>query len=384
MKLTHYAAALLIVAAATGCKEDAPEPVPVAPILKYIVMPSESNSIPGTDVSIEGRGFSPEDVFTCKSLDGEKDFTSEAVKADNYSVTIRVPQDACGNYRVSVTRNGLTTELAEKLYVAYVVNLTNVEVPSGIIKPGQTVTVRAKGIEDGDEIRLESSSYPTGTRMSVKGTYGDNALTFTVPATAYGVNSLTLVRGRRVGTLGNISVGVDLFSKTAGGIVYYTSDSGVHGLVVYPAALGDPAMNWGPAISNGFAVGSSAEIYSGKKNTADIVAKEKEARLSYTYTHSTPAELCDNLTGEQDGITYSDWFLPSQNELIELFKVKASVSAAGFTVPYNNYWTSTEYDYSGGWLWAMYYVNFYEETNIVTNGCDRTGWAIGTLAVRQF
>ena len=103
MKIKHFAVLLLIVAAATGCKEDSPEPVPVAPILKYVVMPSESNSIPGTDVMIEGRGFSPEDVFTCKSLDGEKDFTSEAVKADNYSVTIRVPQEACGNYSVTVT-----------------------------------------------------------------------------------------------------------------------------------------------------------------------------------------------------------------------------------------------------------------------------------------
>lgn len=120
MKIKHFAVLLLIVAAATGCKEDSPEPVPVAPILKYVVMPSESNSIPGTDVMIEGRGFSSEDVFTCKSLDGEKDFTSEAVKADNYSVTIRVPQEACGNYSVAVTRNGLTTTLQEKLYVAYI------------------------------------------------------------------------------------------------------------------------------------------------------------------------------------------------------------------------------------------------------------------------
>lgn len=44
MKIKHFAVLLLVVAAATGCKEDSPEPVPVAPILKYVVMPSESNS----------------------------------------------------------------------------------------------------------------------------------------------------------------------------------------------------------------------------------------------------------------------------------------------------------------------------------------------------
>ena len=106
--------------------------------------------------------------------------------------------------------------------------------------------------------------------------------------------------------------------------------------------------------------------------------------MSYTYTHSTPADLCDELSVEQNGVTYNDWFLPSLKELVELFKVKASVAEAGFSVPFNNYWTSTEYDYSGGWVWAMYYVNFYEATNIVYNGCNRVEWAIGTLAVRQF
>lgn len=384
MKIKHFAVLLLIVAAATGCKEDSPEPVPVAPILKYVVMPSESNSIPGTDVMIEGRGFSPEDVFTCKSLDGEKDFTSEAVKADNWSVTIRVPQEACGNYSVAVTRNGLTTTLPEKLYVAYIVNLQNIELPAAVVKPGQSVTIKAKGLAEGDEIRMESSSYPAGVKLSAKGTVADNTLTFTIPANSYGENSLTVVRGKRVGALGTIKIGVDLFAKTAGGIVFYTTDGGVHGLAVHTAAIGDAAMNWGPSIPNNFAAGSSQEIYEGKKNTSTIVAKEAEAKLSYTYTHSTPADLCDELSVEQNGVTYNDWFLPSLKELIELFKVKASVAEAGFSVPFNNYWTSTEYDYSGGWVWAMYYVNFYEATNIVYNGCNRVEWAIGTLAVRQF
>lgn len=47
MKIKHFAVLLLIVAAATGCKEDSPEPVPVAPILKYVVMPSDKQFNPG-------------------------------------------------------------------------------------------------------------------------------------------------------------------------------------------------------------------------------------------------------------------------------------------------------------------------------------------------
>lgn len=62
MKIKHFAVLLLVVAAATGCKEDSPEPVPVAPILKYVVMPSESNSTRNRRYD-RGTRFSPEDVI---------------------------------------------------------------------------------------------------------------------------------------------------------------------------------------------------------------------------------------------------------------------------------------------------------------------------------
>lgn len=224
-----------------------------------------------------------------------------------------------------------------------------------------------------------------GAEVSVNTTYADGKLTLTVPSTVYGVNSAKVVRGKSIGNLGTIKVAVDLFAQTAGGYVFYTSDEGVHGLVVHPAAVGEAAMNWGPSIPSSFAAGTSAEVYKGKQNTADLLVQvENSKNGGYPYEHATPAELCVNLTSEQDGITYDDWFLPSQNELIELFKVKANIAQAGFSIPANNYWSSTEYDYSGGWVWAMNYVNFYEATNIVTNGCDRVGWLIGTLAIRQF
>ena len=381
--LKLFLAASFIALPLVGCNDAEPEPVPIAPLLKYIVMPSESNTIPGTDVIIEGRGFSAADEIICKSLDGEIDFTAEVVGADNYSITIKVPETACGRYQVTVRRSGLETVLNETLSVAYVIPLSNVILPSGILKQGQTCVIEADGVEAGDKIRLESPSYPYGS-VTVDCDCSDGRISFSIPSACYAVNNLTLVRGKRVGNLGEIKIGVDLLAKTAGGIVFYTSDNGVHGLVVNTSAVGEAAMNWGPAIPNNFAVGSSLDIYAGKTNSTKILAKENEARNSYAYSHKTPVELCEELTSQMDGLTYDDWFLPSVNELIELFKVKASVAEAGFSIPANNYWTSSEYDYSGGWLWAMYYVNFYEAVNIVYNGADRTGWSIGTLAVRQF
>ena len=384
-KLSHllFVAATVVLMAA-GCAEKEAAPVPIAPILKDIVMPAESSSIPGTTVKIMGKGFDVSDKITCKSKSGEADFTPEVVAVDDYSISIAVPVEAKGYYEVSVTRNELTSVLPVQLYVAYVILLEDIVLPSAPVKQGQSITIEAEGVMDGDKVVFESTAYPGGAEVSVNTTYADGKLTLTIPSTVYGVNSAKVVRGKSIGNLGTINVAVDLFAQTAGGYVFYTSDEGIHGLVVHPAAVGAAAMNWGPSIPNSFAAGTSPDIYKGKQNTEDLLTQVANSKDGYPYDHETPAELCANLVSEQEGITYDDWFLPSQNELVELFKVKANIAQAGFSIPANNYWSSTEYDYSGGWVWAMNYVNFYEATNIVTTGCDRVNWAIGTLAVRQF
>ena len=380
-------AAAIVVMEFAGCAKKEPDPVPIAPILKDIVMPAESSSIPGTQARILGRGFDVSDVLTCRSLSGEKDFTPEIVAVDDYSITILLPVDACGQYEVSVTRSGLTTVLSEKLYVAYVVLLEDIVIPSGIVAQGSEIEISAKGLAEGDEVVFESDAYPMGGGIRVTTTFADGKLKLTIPNTVYGVNSLKIVRGKSIGKLGTLNVSVELFAETAGGMVFYVSDSGVHGLVVCaedPYHLGDAAMNWGPAVPAEFAAGSSDAIYSGKSNSAGLLTQVANTKDDYTYSHKTPVELCDEFSCVQDGITYDDWFLPSSGELIELFKVKATLSSKGVSIPANNYWTSTEYDYSGGWVWAMYYVNFYETENIISTGCDRVAWSIGTIAIRQF
>lgn len=386
MKNFYYliVTAIVTILTVAGCAEKEPKPVPIAPVLKDIIMPAESNAIPGTVVTIIGKGFSEGDEIFCKSKSNAIDFSPEVVAVDDYSISIAVPVDAKGYYEVSVTRNELTTTLPQQLYIAYVILLEDIVLPSVPVAQGAQLVIEAKGLRDGDKVVFESDAYPAGTEISVNTTYTDNKVTLTIPSTVYGVNFIKAVRGESIGNLGTINVSVEKFAKTAGGYVFYTSDGGVHGLVVHPSNLGDAAMNWGPSVPNNFAAGSSVDIYKGKSNSTGLLTQIANTKDTYSYTHKTPVELCNDLVSEQDGITYNDWFLPSQNELVELFKVKSSIASAGFTVPANNYWSSTEFDYSAGWVWAMVYVNFYEATNIVTGPADRGGWAIGTLAVRQF
>lgn len=76
-------------------------------------------------------------------------------------------------------------------------------------------------------------------------------------------------------------------------------------------------------------------IGSGAANTTDILTNCSQSGIA--------AELCDNYTGGG----YSDWFLPSKDELNEMYQNKATIDAtalanggSGFAFAY--YWSSTE------------------------------------------
>lgn len=117
----------------------------------------------------------------------------------------------------------------------------------------------------------------------------------------------------------------------AGGIVFYITGVGLHGLEAAPADQSSGAA-WGCygtliAGADGTAVGTGAQ------NTADILAGCSEsgiaARIADAYT----------LNG------YDDWFLPSKDELNFLYLQKAVVG--GFAV--GGYWSSTENVSSHAW-----------------------------------
>jgi len=113
----------------------------------------------------------------------------------------------------------------------------------------------------------------------------------------------------------------------AGGIVFHVDASGCHGLVVNVSSLFPDSADWGCpqtpiAGADGIAIGT------GNQNTIDI-----EAGCT---TVGTAADFCANLT--QDG--YSDWFLPSRDELVLMYNSLHLQGLGGFVNWY--YWSSTE------------------------------------------
>ncbi|MCW5907390.1 MAG: hypothetical protein KIS94_06000 [Chitinophagales bacterium] len=100
----------------------------------------------------------------------------------------------------------------------------------------------------------------------------------------------------------------------AGGIVFYIDGSGTHGLVCAPSNQG--SYQWG---CDGTSIATSTAVGTGASNTAAIAAFCAQANIS--------AKICDALT--LNG--YSDWFLPSRDEVMLMYNNLHLVGLGGFS-----------------------------------------------------
>ncbi len=385
-QIPHYlVASLTLLFALSGCKEyDATLLTGElqAPILKYIQMPSVDDVIPGTVIKIRGTGFSEGDVISCKSLEGEADFTPTVVSADNFGISIQIPANAGGEYQVAVARAGLTTVLNEHLNVAFVFIIDNLYAPASAA-PGETITIQGEGFENGDKLKFVSEAYPTGSFFIVNTTTTTDGISVTVPENSYGLNNLIVIRGKKTCSIGSLKVPVNIGDHIGGGVVFYTSDNGLHGLIAAPANTGVP-QTFAPSIQvEPYASGTQESIYTGKGNTSILVKGIASWRSAGNSCPATPAELCDQYSVIENGVVYDDWFLGSLKEMEKLFLYRSTLSAPYGLIPAENYWTSSVFPGSS-WAWAYYYVNFWESVNLVTGAAPCDVWVIATRPIRQF
>lgn len=114
----------------------------------------------------------------------------------------------------------------------------------------------------------------------------------------------------------------------AGGIVFYITHGGLHGLEAAPLDQGN-TQQWG---CQGTAIdeASGVAVGTGAQNTAAILAGCSTLDIAASIAHDY------TLNG------FNDWFLPSKDELNELYLQKNTVG--GFANDY--YWCSTETTHS--------------------------------------
>ena len=148
----------------------------------------------------------------------------------------------------------------------------------------------------------------------------------------------------------------------AGGIVFYIDSTGQGGLVCDTTDLKDSiqirdstginiiganfydSIQWRTLTGFDNSGASATAIGSGSNNTLKIIASDSSIH--------TAAKLCNNYRGGG----YSDWYLPSKDELNQIY-LNLTARGAGNMSP-TNYWSSSNNITSTGvYAWAQYFGN---------------------------
>jgi hypothetical protein len=173
------------------------------------------------------------------------------------------------------------------------------------------------------------------------GTYFSNQLTFTTSS----------------------SSGLAIGQTYGGGIIFYLDNSGQHGLICAPGDLGGKP--WGCI---GTCLNVPTTFGSGAQNTATIV--------SLCSQQNSAALACDQYSING----YSDWYLPSFEELKLVWK-NLTMNGVSGGLSMNNYWSSSDLGIDGGCsgrAWAFHFGC----------GCVNFSWmkdtSINTRAIRSF
>jgi len=142
-----------------------------------------------------------------------------------------------------------------------------------------------------------------------------------------------------LGDLPGAPVTYTIGQAALGGIIAYINGGGSTGTSGLVATVSDisTSTEWG-CVGTTISGADGTAIGTGNQNTIDIMAGCATAGIA--------ARICGDLT--QSG--YSDWYLPSKDELNALYTNKASIG--GFAN--DAYWSSTEYHIAS----AAYYQDF--------------------------
>jgi hypothetical protein len=158
-----------------------------------------------------------------------------------------------------------------------------------------------------------------------------------------------------------------------GGIVFYVTEGGLHGLEAAPEDQSAGAQ-WGCYSLSPVPGADDTAIGSGAQNTADILAAGCVENPNQPGAGKIAAQIADAYVSfNSNGDSYNDWFLPSSDELDQLYDNKDVVG--GFPATDTAYWSSSEVF----GLRAIYHL-FTDGTIFITDKFE----AFRVRAIREF
>jgi len=141
--------------------------------------------------------------------------------------------------------------------------------------------------------------------------------------------------------------------RFGGGIVFYISNSGLHGLIADTIDLQSATWYNGTYTITGI---TATDIGTGKKNTNQVVSLQgKPGKYAALECYKS----------KRSGFT--DWYLPSRDELSQLYFQRDLI---GNFVLSNYYWSSSEIHDSSIFSWGVYFfsgVQYANPKNLVGN-----------------
>lgn len=170
-----------------------------------------------------------------------------------------------------------------------------------------------------------------------------------------GLTSLGFFAGPHTDSLAIVNMGFATNSSYSigdfahGGIVFWIDETGEHGLVCAKTSQSTNAIWHAGSFGNTQAKGNGP--FSGKANTSIIIAAHVAIGDNGTLNAS---RLCNELQITEGGKTYGDWYLPSLDELNEMYLNKTIINATatangGINIIDNIHWTSTEHNNTNAW-----------------------------------